>query len=408
MTKLYKNIWMFKYFERGVGAVRLLCLAEVLTMGPVFAFPALLPEFISGFGFSSTQAGWLSGITFAGYAAAVPTLSALTDRLDARRVYVAGALVAGLSALLFALLTEGFWTALVFRALAGIGLAGTYMPGLKALVDRSDGPDQPKWMSWYTASFSLGTGVSFLAAGLFAEILGWRGAFALLGGGALVAALLTLALDTRIPAARPAGKLLDLRPVVANRRVMAYVLGYFAHMWELFGLRSWMVAFLAFAAAGPVVLSPTLVAALSSVVAMIASIGGAALALKFDRIRACSLFAMASAGCAVLVGLSSGWGMAAVVALMLVYNGLVQLDSAALTTGAVLAAAPERRGASIAVHSLIGFAGAFLGPLAFGWILQGAGGPQSAGAWALAFASLGAVAALGPLALIGLGRDRAK
>jgi predicted MFS family arabinose efflux permease len=320
---------------------------------------------------------------------------------------VAWAVVAGLSALLFALLAAGFWTALVFRALAGIGLAGTYMPGLKALVDRTDGPDQPKWMSWYTASFSLGTGISFLTAGLFAEILGWRGAFALLGAGALVAAALVLALDSRIPAAKPAGKLLDLRPVLANRRVMAFVLGYFAHMWELFGLRSWMVAFLAFAAAGPAFLTPTLVAALSSVVAMIASIGGAALALKFDRIWACSLFAMASAACAVLVGLSSGWGLAAMV-LILVYNGLVQLDSAALTTGAVLAAAPERRGASIAVHSLIGFAGAFLGPLAFGWILQGAGGAQSAAAWALAFASLGAVAALGPLALIGLGRDRAK
>lgn len=407
MTKPYKNIHMFKYLGCGVGAVRLLCLAEVLTMGPVFAFPALLPDFISLFGFSSTQAGWLSGITFAGYAAAVPVLSALTDRLDARRVYVAGALVAGLSSLLFALLTEGFWTALVFRALAGIGLAGTYMPGLKALVDRTDGPDQPKWMSWYTASFSLGTGISFLTAGLFAEILGWRGAFALLGAGALVAAALVLALDSRIPAAKPIGKLLDLRPVLANRRVMAYVLGYFAHMWELFGLRSWMVAFLAFAAAGPAFLTPTLVAALSSVVAMIASIGGAALALKFDRIWACSLFAMASAACAVLVGLSSGWGLAAMV-LMLVYNGLVQLDSAALTTGAVLAAEPERRGASIAVHSLIGFAGAFLGPLAFGWILERAGGAQSAPAWALAFASLGAVAALGPLALIGLGRARAK
>lgn len=299
---------MFKYLGHGVGAVRLLCLAEVLTMGPVFAFPALLPEFISTFGFSSTQAGWLSGITFAGYAVAVPILSALTDRLDARRVYVAGALVAGLSALLFALLTQGFWTALVFRTLAGIGLAGTYMPGLKALVDRTDGPDQPKWMSWYTASFSLGTGISFLTAGLFAEILGWRGAFALLGGGALVAVLLTLALEPRIPAARPAGKLLDLRPVVANRRVMAYVLGYFAHMWELFGLRSWMVAFLAFAAAGPAFLTPTSVAALSSVVAMIASIGGAALALKYDRIRACSLFAVASATCAVLVGLGNGGG----------------------------------------------------------------------------------------------------
>lgn len=407
MVKYIKNILNYEYYGGGIGAVRLLCIAEVLTMGPVFAFSALLPDFILSFQLSSAEAGWLSGITFAGYAAAVPILSALTDRLDARRVYVAGALVAGLSALLFAVLAQGFWSALLFRALAGIGLAGTYMPGLKALVDRTAGPQQPKWMSWYTASFSLGTGISFLAAGLLAHELGWRGCFVVLGGGALLAAGLVLLLRPQAPAVVLGAKLLDLRPVLANRRVMAYVLGYFAHMWELFGLRSWMVAFLAFAAAGQAVLTPTVAAAVSSLVAMAASIGGAALALRFDRIRACSVFALSSAALALLVGLSaswgSGWGLAVVV-LMLVYNGVVQLDSAALTTGTVLAAAPERRGASIAVHSLVGFIGGFLGPLGFGWVLDMAGGDRSAHAWAFAFASLGAVAALGPLALWGLNR----
>ena len=44
--------------------------------------------------------------------------------------------------------------------------------------------------------------------------------------------------------ARSAGFLLDFRPVLANRRAMAYVLAYFAHNWELFALRSWLVAFL--------------------------------------------------------------------------------------------------------------------------------------------------------------------
>lgn len=373
-------------------------------MGPVFAFPALLPDYIRVFAFSSAQAGWLTGITFAGYAIAVPFLSALTDRVDSRRVYVAGALVAGVASLLFAVAASGFWSALALRALAGIGLAGTYMPGLKALVDRADGPDQPKWMSWYTASFSLGTGVSFLVAGLLAAWLGPAWCFVLLGLGAVGAALMVRLLAPVTPPPVVAGtRLLDLRPVLANGGVMAYVLGYFAHMWELFGLRSWMVAFLAFATAGQVVLAPTVVAALSSLVAMAASIGGAALALKHGRVRMCVAFALASAAMALLVGQSSGWGWGAVV-LMLAYNALVQLDSAALTTGAVLAAEPSRRGASIAVHSLVGFVGGFLGPLAFGWILDLAGGADQAGAWGWAFAGLGAVAALGPLALLFLPR----
>jgi hypothetical protein len=47
-----------------------------------------------------------------------------------------------LSHLGFALLTEGFWLGMMLRALAGIGWAGTYMTGLKALADnlRSSAP----------------------------------------------------------------------------------------------------------------------------------------------------------------------------------------------------------------------------------------------------------------------------
>ena len=84
---------------------------------------------------------------------------------------------------------------------------------------------------------------------------------------------------------------------------------------------------------------------------------------------------------------------------MLLYNVLIQIDSAALTTGAVMAAEPARRGATMAVHSLLGFAAGFVGPLAFGAVLDLGGGNTQPWGWGLAFASLGVVAALGPLAL---------
>jgi hypothetical protein len=85
--------------------------------------------------------------------------------------------------------------------------------------------------------------------------------------------------------------------------------------------------------------------------------------------------------------------------LRLLYNALIQIDSAALTTGALMAADPARRGATIAVHSLLGFGAGFVGPLAFGIVLDVSGGANTGLAWGLAFASLGAVVALGPLAL---------
>ena len=89
-------------------------------------------------------------------------------------------------------------------------------------------------------------------------------------------------------------------------------------------------------------------------------------------------------------------------------DGAVSLpaDSGALTAGAVATAAPEAQGATIAVHSSVGFAAAFLGPLAVGIALDAGGGQSAPMAWAMAFIVIALGAALGPLALWLLGRER--
>ncbi|CAA7616211.1 Permease of the major facilitator superfamily [Candidatus Terasakiella magnetica] len=387
-----------------VRAVFCLCVAEVLTMVGVFSFPALLPGFVAEWGLTNTEAGWISGVIFAGYTLAVPVLTTLTDRIDAKRVYLGGAVLAALSCLGFAWWAQGFWSALGLRFAAGIGLAGTYMPGLKALVDRSSGPQQPRWISFYTASFSLGTSVSFLVTGWVGEASGWRAAFALAGGCALAAAALVLLL---LPGKMPqppvsAGSPFDFLPVFRNRAAMGYVLGYATHVWELFGARSWMVAFLAFSlslqpgASGP---SPTSVATMAAVLAMVSSIWGADLAVRFDRRRVCAAAMVASALLAAGIGFTAALPYGLVVVLVLLHSALIQIDSAALTTGAVMAAEPTRRGATIAIHSLLGFGAGFLGPLIFGVVLDLGGGGASAPAWGFGFASLALVAGLGPLAL---------
>jgi MFS family permease len=87
------------------------------------------------------------------------------------------------------------------------------------------------------------------------------------------------------------------------------------------------------------------------------------------------------------------------VAAAILYTALVQLDSAALTTGAMLSADPGRRGATVALHSLLGFSSAFFGPLAQGGLLDHLGGAQHLTAWVIAFMVMGAVGLIGPLAL---------
>lgn len=58
-----------------------------------------------------------------------------------------------------------------------------------------------------------------------------------------------------------------------------------------------------------------------------------------------------------------------------------------------------RRGATLAAHSLLGFAGAALGPLVFGIVLDAAGGSDSLWSWGFGFAAMGLTAALGPAVL---------
>jgi MFS family permease len=69
------------------------------------------------------------------------------------------------------------FSASLIWGIAGVGFAGAYMPGLKALTDRLPSGDTSRSVTLYTASFSVGVGLSFLVAQLVAESFGWRAAF---------------------------------------------------------------------------------------------------------------------------------------------------------------------------------------------------------------------------------------
>ena len=59
-------------------------------------------------------------------------------------------------------------------------------------------------------------------------------------------------------------------------------------------------------------------------------------------------------------------------------------------------APPELKGATMALHTLIGFAGASVGPLAVGLLLDIFGAETRLG-WVVAFTAMGIVAGFGPM-----------
>ncbi len=377
------------------------------------AFPALQPNLTAAWTLSAAEAGWINGLFFGGYTLAVPFLVAFTDRGDPRRVMLIGLALSVVGNLGFAWAAEGFLSAAAFRFISGAALAGTYMPGLVLLTDHVRGPLQSRSVSFYTSTFGIGSAASFLVAGEIGSLAPWALVFILAGLSSLVGfALIWFWAPKRDAGQRaaplPLKAVLDFRPVFRNMGAMRYVLGYGLHCWELFTLRSWIVAYLdARAAAGAESLwRPTMVAMIVVLIGVPGSILGNELAMRMGRVRSIILVVIITALLAALTGFTWTWPTMALALLLIVYMFMVMADSGALTAGAVASADPERRGATMAVHSTIGFFGAFLGPVVFGLTLDWAGGPEQSGAWTAAFISLAAVGVLSPLVLLTMGRGR--
>ncbi len=378
-----------------------MCVGQLGSLLPHVVVPSILAAFlIPEWHLTGAQAGLLAGSGAAGYMLAVPLLATLTDRIDARKILIAGSALSALGTLLFGLFASGLWSGACFNAIAGVGFAGAYMPGLKALTDRLAPGDSSRAITLYTSSFSFGVGLSFLVSQLVAEGWGWRVAFFVTAAGPLVMLLACFLLRPVEP--KPAGRLLDFAPVFRNTKAMGFVLGYGAHCFELYGIRTWLVAFWTFVAmknSDSSILTPVVVSVLFSLLAMPASILGNEFALRIGRHRAITAVMLSSAVVALLIGIFADRSPWFLLPLMLVYAITVPADSGALTSGMAMAADPDYRGATMATHSTVGFSLSALGAWVVGVALDAAGGPLSPSAWTAAFFVLAAGILLGPVAL---------
>jgi MFS family permease len=388
----------------GTLLVAVVCAAQVLVQIGAFFWPALLPGMIPLWGLSNSEAGWITAIFYGAYMVSVPILVTLTDRVDAKRVYLFGVGCTVAGHLLFGLFAEGFWSALALRALAGIGWAGTYMTGLKLLADQVDAKLMSRAVTGHAASIGVSGALSFSVGGVLAESFSWHAAFIAAGLSAGTAwMLVALVAPRRTQPAAPVAvgfRLFDFRPVFRNRSAMAYSLGYCIHTLEMNALRGWGVAFLGYVAvstgATGSLLSPTLVLTALALIGTAASVLGNEAAIRLGRRRLIGFAMLASVVVGGSIGFVGTLSYPVAVGLLLLYGLIVWLDSSSLTAGSAGTADPARRGATLAVHSTLGYAGGFVGPLMVGIILDLAGG-MSRAAWGAAFL---AVAILMLLALV--------
>jgi MFS family permease len=334
----------------------------------------------------------------------VPVLLALTDRVPARRVYLVGTGLTALSHLGFAFMADGFWSGLLMRSLAGVGWAGAYMPGLKAIADPLEGAAQSRAVSWHAAGVGIAGAVSFAVASLFDALGGPSAAFAFGGlaaatAFAIAAVVMPRALPPR-PGAAPPRALLDFRPVLRNRRSMAWIVGYTVHTLEMAALRAWAVTFLAATAArlgAPHWLpSPAVLFTVAGLVGVAVSVTGNETAQRYGRSRVVAWAMGAAAALSLVTGWTTGVSMTLAATAVLLWNAAIYLDSSALTAGTVQAADKHLRGATMGLHSMAGYAGGFLGPLGVGLVLDVAGRDGVLG-WGVAFGHLAVITLAGLL-----------
>jgi MFS family permease len=368
----------------------LLSFGLVANLLPVMTFPATMPSVISAFGLTEQEAGWIGGIYFAGYAFAVPFLSTLTDRVDPRRIYLTFCALGALSSFVFPAWADSFGSALVIRFFGGVALAGVHMPGLKLLTDFFEEGRGGRATGVYASSYAFGSAGSFLVAGVVDAALGWQATFFAAAVGPILAAM-AIGLLPR-PAAKPSfdTPAFQLKPLLRNRALVSYVVAFAGNTWEVFAIRVWFVAYLSWVLDQPgnaMELPPlAVISGLAAIAGVPVSIAVGELAFRFRRERVIALTSWVSvAVCLALAGTTD-----AEPGLVLVLLVLLQISSfadvGALTTGAVDAAEPKRRGASLALYSFAGFVTGWLGPVTVGTTLGWFDSTESG--WAVAFVVL--------------------
>src|SRR6266851_3938482 len=383
--------------------VAAMCVGQLGNLLPHVTVPAIMAQTLMPlWELSASEAGIMASAFAFGYMIAVPVLTTLTDRIDARLILMAGSALNGLATVAFGLFADGLSSAAVIWGIAGIGFAGAYMPGLKALTDRLPPGDTSRSVTLYTASFSVGVGLSFLVAQLVAERFGWRAAFYVTGTSPVIMLAVCIGLAPCKPA--PAhSRLLDFAPVLRNRAALGYILGYGAHCFELYGMRTWIVAFWTFVMVQNDGLAPLGAVSVSVIVTLLslpASVLGNEAALRYGRHRAITLLMLSSAAVALAIGFNATASPLILLALVLLYGLTVPADSGALTSGTSASAAPMHRGATLALHSTVGFGLSALGAWMAGVALDAAGGPAKPSAWSAVFALLAVGILFGPLALL--------
>ncbi|WP_342586615.1 MFS transporter [Mesorhizobium sanjuanii] len=341
------------------SVLALLCLAVVLSLTTWFSATAITPELKAAWHLSGAIEAWLTNGVQVGFVAGAlaSSLANLPDIVRLNRLMALSALLAA-AANACLLLQPGPVGLVCARILTGVALAGVYPPALK-LVSTWFVRGRGLALGAVIGALTLGSSLPHLFRAL-SGALDWQ----LVVIAATVATLIGAGIfwffagEGPYPFGKAVFDPRQIGAVFRDRPLVLVNVGYLGHMWELYAMWAWLLAY-ARAALEAQQVSPTM-ASLLTFCAIAAGVGGCllggVLSDRFGRTFTTAGLMLVSGLCALLIGFVFDGPLWLFVVVALVWGISIIGDSAQFS--AAVTELGDRRfvGTALSVQLGLGFA----------------------------------------------------
>jgi MFS family permease len=331
--------------------------SQLLAMGLWFSATAVADQLVAEWNLSDPGRAGLTLAVQLGFVAGALGLAIfnVADIVASRRLFLISAVLGSAMNLGLLLVTaEVTWFAFVLRFGTGAALAGVYPSGLKVMS------------GWFKTGrgFALGLLVGAVTVGSASPHLikgfgvPWEGVILAASTLALVAGLtMSRISDGPYEVALQRFRWSQTAAVVRNQGVRLSTYGYLGHMWELYGMWTWIAAFLVASSEaagqsyGPVAIITFLIIASGGASAAWAG----SIADRFGRTRIAGGAMVVSGTCALLTPLIFGSAPWVAIPILLVWGLTVVADSAQFSALVTETAEDEIRGTALTLQTAVGF-----------------------------------------------------